>query len=63
MYRRLQRVFRHVDLGPSWSAPLVVWLLALSTARGPSDRVEGAALIILSGVAIVLRERALGLRK
>lgn len=31
-YRRLQRFFQHVDLGPDWSAPLVVRLLAL---RGP----------------------------
>lgn len=29
-YRRLQRFFQHVRLGPDWSAPLVVGLLGLS---------------------------------
>lgn len=29
-YRRLQRFFQHVDLGPDWSAPLVAGLLGLT---------------------------------
>ena len=43
-YRRLQRFFQHVDLGPDWAAPIVArligpgaWTLALDRMR-PRER-------------------------
>jgi len=52
-YRRQQRFFQHVDLGPDWSARLVVELLSLVcmvpgifVLIGPTGRL--AAMILIS---------------